>query len=68
MLNTRKIEYIDSDEDVLQKEVDWAVTQTMDQLFAVYCRHIASSCAMAGIDVLNHPSSKNIYYIEEDEQ
>ena len=63
--NSRTIRYLEPDEDILQQEVDWAVTQTMEERFKVYCDLIASLYAMMGIDVLNYQGKRVIAYIDE---
>lgn len=67
-MNTRTIYYIDPEEDVIQKEVELALTLTMEERFKVYCDLIASLYAMAGIDVLNYPGERVIAYIDEEQQ
>jgi hypothetical protein len=66
-MNTRKIQYIEQDEDHLEKEVDWAVSLRMEQRLIAYCKHITANYAAAGIDVQNFPVKRNIYYIENGE-
>ncbi len=65
-MNTRKIDYIDQNEDLLDIEVEQALARTMEENFRVYCELIISNYAMAGIDVLNYPVKREIYYIEDE--
>ncbi len=66
-MNTRKIKYIEPDEDLVQKEVDWALSVSMEERLRTFCQHIATNYSLAGIDVYNHPVKKVIYYISENE-
>lgn len=66
MIKTRQIKYIEPEEDTLQQEVIWAANLSMEQCFAEYCKHIIRNYAMAGIDVLNFPVKRHIYYIEDE--
>jgi hypothetical protein len=66
-MNTRKISYIDPDEDYLQKEVDWAIRTPFEERFKVFCNHIQTVYGFAGIDVMDYPIIKTIYYISDDE-
>ena len=63
--NTRTIRYADPDEDILQEEVDTALTQTMEERFKTYCDVVVANFAMAGIDVVNYPIKKVIAYGDE---
>jgi len=36
-MNTRKISYIEPDEDYLEKEVEWALSKTMEERLVEYC-------------------------------
>ncbi len=65
-LNTRTIRYADPNEDILQEEVDTALTQTMEERFKIYCDLIASLYAIAGIDIVNHPAKRVIAYVDEE--
>jgi len=65
-MNTRKIEFIEPDEDLLQKEVDWALSVSVEERFRVYCDHIVTNYLLAGIDVANYPVKRIIYYMDED--
>ncbi len=65
-MNTRKISYIESEEDYLEKEVEWALSKTMEERLAEYCKHIIRNCAMAGIDATNSSVKRTIYYIEDE--
>ena len=67
-MNTRKIAYIDSTEDTLQKEVDWAIRHSLQERFQIFCDHIVLNYLLAGIDVLNYPVKRVIYYIEDGEK
>ena len=65
MKNTRTIRYADPEEDILQEEVEFALTQTMEERFRIYCQIVAANFAMAGIDVLNYPLERTIAYADE---
>lgn len=65
-MDTRKISYVELDEDYLEKEVEWALSKTMEERLAEYCKHIIRNCAMAGIDIMNLPPNRTIYYIEDE--
>ena len=64
-MNTRKIQYIEQDEYYLEKEVDWALSLSMEERLIAYCKHITANYAASGIDVRNFPVKRNIYYIEK---
>ena len=66
-MNTRKIDYIDSNEDTLQKEVDWALKTTLEERLQLFYRHLKVVYMLAGIDLDNFPAKKNIYYLPESE-
>lgn len=66
-MNTRRINYIEPDEDILEKEVEWAIGLSMEERLIAYCRHIINNYSMAGIDVRNFPVKRTIYYIEDEE-
>lgn len=66
-MKTRQIKYIDPEEDILEQEVSWAANLSMEECFTEYCKHIISNYAIAGIDVLNYPVKRVIYYIEDEE-
>ncbi len=63
-MNTRTIRYVDPDEDVLQEEVDFALTKTMEERFTVYCDLIASLYAVSGMDVMNCAGKRAISYVD----
>ena len=65
MMNTRTIRYVDPDEDILQEEVDFALTKTMEERFKIYCDVVVANFAMAGIDVVNYPVKRVIAYADE---
>ena len=67
-MNTKQIKYIEEGEDVLQLEVDYAITKTNDELLIEYCKHIVANYAIAGIDILTYPIEKKIYYIENESE
>jgi hypothetical protein len=62
---TRQIEFIESDEDCLKKEAEWASNYSMNELFVKYCHHIATVFALSGIDVRTHPVERTIYYLDD---
>lgn len=66
-MNTRQIKYIDPKEDTLEQEAEWAVSLSMEERLAEYCKHITRNYAIAGIDVMNFPVRRDIYYIEDEE-
>ena len=63
----KKIKYIEPNEDLLQKEVDWALSTSMEERLRTFCQHIATNYSLAGINVHNYPVRKVIYYITENE-
>jgi len=66
-MNSCRIEYIDPDEDMLQKEADWALSVSMEERFKAYCQHIYTNYLLAGIDVAGsgYPGKRIKYYIED---
>ncbi|HYG39820.1 MAG TPA: hypothetical protein VD908_14435 [Cytophagales bacterium] len=66
-MNTRQIKYIDEEEDTLELEVEWAINRSMEDCLIEYCKHIISNYAIAGIDVINFPIKRNIYYLDNEE-
>ena len=66
-MNTRKINYIDPDEDTLQKEVDWALETSMEDHLQVFYKHLRVIYELAGIDLDHFSVKKNIYYISKNE-
>ncbi len=64
-MNTRKIQYADPEEDLLQIEVDIAIARSMEENFQAYCETIVALYAMAEIDVLNYPIKRCIAYADE---
>lgn len=65
-MDTRRIGYIDSNEDLLGSEVDLAVTKTMNENFIEYCKLVRRLFAMRDIDVINYSPKKTIYFIEDE--
>lgn len=65
MDETRTIAYIDDSEDLMEQEVSLALTKTMMENLADYCKLVRSLCAMSSIDTLNYSPDKSIYYINE---
>ncbi|MGB3848414.1 MAG: hypothetical protein WA958_00490 [Tunicatimonas sp.] len=65
-MNTRTIRYVDPDEDILQEEVAFALTKTMEERFKIYCDLIASLYAMSGIDVMKQEGKKVITYVDNE--
>ena len=65
MRNTRTIRYVDPDEDILQEEVEFALTQTMEENLRTYCQLVVANFAMAGIDIVNYPLERTIAYADE---
>jgi hypothetical protein len=63
--STRHIEYIEPDEDLLQKQVEWAIKVSMEERLKVFCKHLRVNYALAGIDVTYYPVERTIYYIED---
>ena len=66
VMNSRTIRYADPEEDILQEEVEWALTQTMEERFRTYCDLMASLYAIAGIDITNYPVKRVIAYADEE--
>lgn len=66
-MNTRKIYYIDPDEDTLQKEVDWAHGAKLQERLQLFYNHLRDVYMLAGIDLDHFSVKKNIYYISENE-
>ncbi|MGB3779582.1 MAG: hypothetical protein WA960_14575 [Tunicatimonas sp.] len=64
-MNPRTIRYVDLGEDILQEEVDFALTKTMEERFKIYCDVVVANFAMAGIDVMNYPVKRVIAYADE---
>lgn len=64
-MNTRTIRYADPDEDILQQEVDAALTRTMEERLKIYCDVVVANFAMAGIDIVNYPIERVIAYADE---
>ena len=65
-MNTRSIYYIDKKETVLDREVDTAIVRTLEQNLVAYCELINSNYAMMGIDVLQYPVKRKIYYLDNE--
>jgi len=65
-MNTRQISYIDPEENLLEIEAEQALIRGLVENFKVYCDLIVANYAIAGIDVLNYPSKREIYYIEDE--
>jgi len=66
-MNTRKIEYIESDEDTLQKEVDWAIEASLEERLQIFYQHLRVVYMLAGIDLEHFSAKKSIYYISEND-
>ena len=66
-MNTRKIEYIEPDEDTLQKEVDWALETTVEERLQLFYKHLRVVYMLSGIDLEHFSVKKNIYYISEND-
>ena len=64
-MDSRKIQYADPEEDMLQIAVDIALNRTMEENFKAYCDTIVALYAMAEIDVENYPVKRIIAYAEE---
>jgi hypothetical protein len=64
-MDSRKIQYADPEEDLLQIEVDIAVNRSMEDNFRAYCETIVALYAMAEIDVVNYPVKRVIAYANE---
>jgi len=65
-MNTRQINYIDPNENLLEIEAEQALLRGVERNFRVYCDLIVANYAIAGIDVLNYPAKREIYYIEDE--
>ncbi|MEQ8904783.1 hypothetical protein [Ekhidna sp.] len=66
-MKTRSIAYIESDEDLIEIEVEEALKRPLGDNLKQYFKSIAALCAMAGVDIMNPPNSRKIYFSEEDE-
>lgn len=66
-MNTRKISFIEEDENQLEVELRVAQDKTIGENLIDYCNHIAANFLMAGIDIYNYPVKKNIYFIEDED-
>lgn len=65
-MNTRTIYYIDEKEDYLDNEVMLALTRTLDENLGKYYETVTANYAMMGIDVVNYPVKRVIYYLEDE--
>jgi hypothetical protein len=64
MDKTKTISYIESEDDILKKEVDLAITSTAEENLLRFCEVLSAQLAMQGIDLKNHPVKRSIYYID----
>ena len=64
MDKTRTISYIESEDDVLRKEIDLAITSTAEENLLRFCKVLSAQLAMQGIDLKTHPVKRSIYYID----
>jgi len=65
-MSTRSIYYIDENEDPLKEEIELALSRTPEENMKAYCEAIIANYAMMGIDVVNYPVTRKIYYIEDE--
>jgi len=65
-MSTRTIYYIDENEDPMDRVVELALSRTPEENLKAYCEVIIANYAMMGIDVVNHPVTRKIYYIEDE--
>lgn len=65
MDNTRKISYIDTDNDYLDEEVEIALNSTPDENLIRFCEVLSAQLAMKGIDLKTHPVERKIYYMND---
>ncbi|MEO9871928.1 hypothetical protein [Ekhidna sp.] len=64
-MNTRTIDYIDEQEDLMELELDQALSNTMEQNLKLYFASIAAQCAIMGVDIRKPSNSRKIYFIDE---
>ena len=64
-ITSRTIRYVDPDEDILQEEVELALTTTMEENLCTYCQLVVANFAMAGIDIVSYPLERTIAYADE---
>lgn len=62
---TRTIYFIESEDDLLRKEVDLAIASSAEENLLRFCEVLSAQLAMQGIDLKNHPVKRSIYYIDE---
>lgn len=65
-MNTRTIYYIDKTEDPLELEVELALSRTPRQNLEAFCETVIANYAMMGIDVINYPVKRVIYYLDDE--
>ena len=63
--HSRTIAYANSEEDVLQKEVDVALAQPMEKHLQIYCYIVRFNFALMGIDVSTYKVKRTIAYADE---
>ncbi|MEM7550650.1 MAG: hypothetical protein AAF363_13290 [Bacteroidota bacterium] len=62
---TRTISFLNnSDEDLLDEEVELAVNSSIEENFVRYCSVLSAQLAMQNIDLKKHPVERIIYFIE----
>ena len=66
-MDTRRISYIESDEDYLENEVEWALSKTMEERLTEYCKNIVRNHALVGIDITASPTKLSSYSLDPDE-
>jgi hypothetical protein len=64
MDKTRKIFYIESEEETLNEEVELAMASTAEENLRRYCEVLSAQLAMQGIDLKTQPVERSIYYID----
>lgn len=64
--STRTIRFIESEEEMLEEEVELAFNSTMEENLIRYCNVLSAQLAMQGIDLKTHPVERTIYFIEEE--
>ncbi len=65
-MDTRTIAYIDENEDLLEIEINLALSRTMNNNFTAYCKLVRSLFSLNGIDTNNYEPDKTIYYINNE--
>ena len=65
-MENRNIYYIDETKDPLDTEIEVALDSNIEENLQKYFSHIIANYAMYGIDVINYPISREIYYVADE--